>query len=584
RASGSQPMSNEDQTIWIVFNGEIYNYLELRAELLAKGHCFASWTDTEVIIHLYEELGEDCVSRLRGMFAFGIWDANRKLMFLARDRIGIKPLYYTKTAEAILFASEIKALLVDPDVKREINTKAIDRFLTYYYLPGNETLLKNVYKLDPGHHLTVQNGRLIDREYWDLSFQDTSKCENIEQAVEELELLLSGTVKDHMISDVPVGVLLSGGVDSTGILRYATEHSDKPLRTFTVGFSGATFADERPYARLASDRFRTDHQELTISPEEFRDFLPKYVWHMEEPVCEPPAISLYFVSQLARSSEVKVLLSGEGGDEAFAGYPKYRNLLVLEELKSIFGNARGLLWASLKMIELLTRKQNGHYRSGIHRTMPDYYYGLTATPETPFNRVKRSLYKADFASALNGTLSNQPTKHLFSRVSGKKPLQKMLYVDSKSWLPDDLLVKADKMTMAASVELRVPLLDHHVLEFAASLPCEFKVRGKVGKRVLKMALQNSVPEKILNRKKSGFPLPYDRWIKTELKDFVHDSILAENSAIHSYFDKASVRTMLQKQQGQSSDMRNGKPQHALDYSQEIFSLLILELWHKEFRV
>jgi asparagine synthase (glutamine-hydrolysing) len=587
RPAGAQPMCNEDKTVWIVFNGEIYNYLELRQELVRKGHQFSSTTDTEVIVHLYEEYGEKCVSLLRGMFAFGIWDERKKSLLLARDRVGIKPLYFINTGKALLFASEIKSLLVDSAIQHSANLRAIDRFLTYYYLPGNETLFKDIYKLEPGHYLTVKNGQIVNKQYWDLSFQISSQWTSIDQAVEALQQLLSRTVKDHMISDVPVGVLLSGGVDSTGVLRYAAEHSDKPLNTFTVGFSGATFADERPYAKMAAEKFQTTHHDLTITAKDFRDFLPKYVWHMEEPVCEPPGISLYYVSRLARQNSVKVLLSGEGGDEAFAGYPKYRNLLVLERLKKAFGPAKDLLAAALKMMGLFTGKDNRHYRICINSEMQNYYYGLAATPETPFNRQKGLLYSGDFAKSLGDYPSNLPTLNLFSNVHDKSNLQKMLYVDTKSWLPDDLLVKADKMTMATSVELRVPLLDHQILEFAASLPTQFKVHGKTMKRVLKMALQESVPEKILKRKKAGFPLPFDSWLKTELRDFVNDTILSQNTALDSYFDKAAVRKMVEKQQGGTSNdryNRNGKAQHALDYSREIFSLLVLELWHNEFKM
>jgi asparagine synthase (glutamine-hydrolysing) len=352
-----------------------------------------------------------------------------------------------------------------------------------------------------------------------------------------------------------------------------------------VGFSDASFADERPYAKMAADRFRTIHHDLTLTAQDFRDFLPQYVWHMEEPVCEPPAISLYHVSRLARQNSVKVLLSGEGGDEAFAGYPKYRNLLVLERLKAAFGPARGLLSTGLKMAELFTGKANQHYRTCIQNSMPDYYYGLAATPESPFNRQKRALYRDDFAAALGEHDSAAPTRRLFAQVAGKSTLQKMLYVDTKSWLPDDLLVKADKMTMATSVELRVPLLDHQVLEFAAGLPCFFKVQGKSIKRILRLALQESVPDQILTRKKAGFPLPYDRWLKTDLRDFVNDTLLAQNTALDSYFHKASVREMLRKQQGDVADNRNGsKAQHALDCSQDVFGLLILEMWHKSFHL
>lgn len=578
RPTGAQPMCNEDKTVWIVFNGEIYNYPELRAELIQKGHQFVSTSDTEVIVHLYEEFGQECVKRLRGMFAFAIWDEKKRELFLARDRVGIKPLYFTNTGKALLFGSEIKSLLVDSDVEREVNLRAIDRFLTYYYLPGNETLLKGIFKLEPGHHLTISGGKITKNRYWDLEFNPANRWANIEEAVEELQSLLSRTVKDHMISDVPVGVLASGGVDSTGVLRHAAEHSTQPINTFTVGFSGATFADERPFARMASKKFGTIHHDLTVTAKDFRDFLPRYVSHMEEPVCEPPAISLYFVSKLARETGVKVLLSGEGGDEAFAGYPKYRNLMVMERLKAAFGPARGLLSSGLKMMELVKGQDNRHYRNAIPLPLSEYYFGLAATPETPFNRGKSSLYTTDFASKVRGEISHSPTREMFSRVAGKSHLSQMLYVDTNSWLPDDLLVKADKMTMATSVELRVPLLDHQVLEFGASLPDEFKVKGKSCKRVLRLALQDSVPNEILTRKKAGFPLPYDQWLKSELKDFVNDTMLSSTAGLNRYFKREELQKMLTRQQETSSQ---GKAQHALDYSREIFSLMVLELWHQE---
>lgn len=317
--TGAQPMCNEDGTVWITFNGEIYNYVALRSELRSRGHVFKSESDTEVIVHLYEELGEACLTRLKGMFAFAIWDEHHRKLFLARDRIGIKPLYYTNTGNALLFASEIKSLFEDPSVARRFNPRSIDRFLTYYYLPGEDTLFDNIYRLEPGHCMTVCDGRISKRQYWDLSFQTAPRWSRFDDAVEALQELLKRTVKDHLISDVPVGVLLSGGVDSTGVLRYAVEHSDQQIRTFTVGFEGEDFPDERPYARLAAQHYGTVHQDITINAKDFCDLLPKYIWHMEEPVCEPPAVALYLVSRLARESSVKVLLAGEGGDEAFGG-------------------------------------------------------------------------------------------------------------------------------------------------------------------------------------------------------------------------------------------------------------------------
>jgi len=568
--TGSQPMCNEDGTVWIVFNGEIYNYLSLRAELKAQGHTFKSASDTEVIVHLYEELGAQCVSRLQGMFAFAIWDEHKQKLLLARDRVGIKPLYYTNTGTALLFASEIKSLLVDTSVARRINPRGVDRFLTYYYLPGNETLFENIYKLEPGHYLTLENGQVSVKQYWDLHFEVPRSPQTLEMSVESLKTLLHTAVKDHMISDVPVGVLLSGGVDSTGILSYAVQNTDKPIHTFTMGFSGAGFQDERPYAKLAAQKFGTVHNEISMSVDDFRNFLPKYVWHMEEPVCEPPAIALYFVSELARQSSVKVLLSGEGGDEAFGGYQTYRNLLILERLKAVFGPTKGLLRLGFQALGCVGWKQFGNYANLVDLKLEDYYLSRTASPFTPFNQSKSKLYQKEFMSDLMGQESNTPTRKLFDQVKGQSLLNRMLYVDTKTWLPDDLLVKADKMTMATSVELRVPFLDHRVLEFAASLPQDYKVRGMDLKRILKMALGQSVPQEILNRKKTGFPVPYESWMRKEMKDFVFDTILATNAASTSFFCKKTITSLLEThQQGKGC-------------SNEVFSLLVFELWHQQF--
>jgi asparagine synthase (glutamine-hydrolysing) len=567
--SGGQPMSNEDGTVWVVYNGEIYNFGELRAELEARGHRFRSAADTEVIVHLYEELGDHCVARLRGMFAFALWDEGRQRLLLARDRVGVKPLYYADTGKSLVFASELKALLADPAVARRIDPGAVDRFLTYYYLPGRETLFEGILKLEPGHCLTVQNGRIALRRYWDLPVNAEPCRQSFGAAVETLRDLLGRSVRDHLISDVPVGVLLSGGVDSTGVLRYAAEYTDRPIHTFTVGFGGAGFADERPYARLAAERYGTVHREISLTADDFRGFLPRYVWHMEEPVCEPPAVALYFVAELARQSSVKVLLSGEGGDEAFGGYQTYRNLLLLERLKAALGPTRGLLRLGFRAAGRAGWKRLEPYADLVDPPLAAYYFSRTASPGTFFNRRKSALYTPEFAAALAGRASDTPTRRLFEGASGPL-LNRMLYVDAKTWLPDDLLVKADKMTMAASVELRVPLLDHRILEFAASLPPRFKVRGWHLKRILKAALGQSVPPAILRRKKTGFPVPYDAWLRGELKPFVFDTLLAANAASDAYFRKPAVAGLLNAhQQGGNC-------------SKEVFCLLVFELWQRQF--
>jgi len=315
-AGGHQPLSNEDGTVWIVFNGEIYNYQELRQELLSKGHIFRTQTDTEVIVHLYEEFGDRCVEKLRGMFGFAIWDERQLKLLLARDRTGIKPLYYGVTDRSLVFGSEMKAILVDPEIKREILPSIVDRFLTFDYVAGDETLFKNIYKLPPGSLMVIQDGKSEIKQYWDLHFSPGNLT--IESAEEQLLELLEESVRLHMISDVPVGFLLSGGVDSTAMLSLAARKTDKPISSYTVGFTNSGFADERPFARMAAEKYGSEHHEITISSKDFVDFMPGYVWHMEEPVCEPPAVALYYISKLARNY-VKVLISGEGGDEAFGG-------------------------------------------------------------------------------------------------------------------------------------------------------------------------------------------------------------------------------------------------------------------------
>jgi asparagine synthase (glutamine-hydrolysing) len=523
-STGHQPLSNEDETVWIVFNGEIYNFQELRADLLKRGHIFKTKTDTEVIVHLYEEFGPDCLEKLRGMFGFALWDKRTDTLLLARDRVGIKPLYYALTDKSLIFASEIKAILTNP-VDRQIAPELIDRFLTFLYVPGEETLLKGIRKLAPGHYLLVKNGQITIRQYWDLQFAESFEEKSAGQAEEELLALLAETVGLHM-----------------------------RISSFTVGFSGERVADERPYARLAAEKFGTDHHEITITPEDFAAFLPGYVWYMEEPVCEPPAIALYYVSKLARK-HVAVLLSGEGGDEAFAGYSNYRNLLWLERMK------RGgpLLNAAFR-----------RYIPLMSERFPDYYYSRTSNPHLTTCNGLGTVYSAEFQSAIDRERSVEPLRTLQARMRGKDTLHTMLYIDTKTWLPDDLLIKADKMTMANSIELRVPLLDHKVLEFAASLPPQQKINGRNTKYILKRALSQKIPDQIRNRKKAGFPVPYASWIRRELKGLVRDVLLDSKTCERGYFRKDAVEKLL-------AENSSGR-----DFSKEIFSLLCLELWQRTF--
>jgi asparagine synthase (glutamine-hydrolysing) len=567
---GHQPVSNEDGTVQIIFNGEIYNFQELREFLLGKGHVFKTQSDTEVIVHLYEELGPQCLEKLRGMFAFALWDENTKTLFLARDRVGIKPLYYCLTDTSLVFASEIKAILADPSIVREIAPEMIDRFFTFLYLPGQETLLKGIRKLAPGHYLLVRDGKAVIEQYWDLCFAEPTRSQSLQDAEADLRSLLAEAVELHMIADVPVGVLLSGGVDSTGVLSFAVNGTDREISSFTVGFSGGEVADERPYARLAAETFGTRHYDMTISAKDFAAFLPQYVWHMEEPVCEPPAVALYYVSKLARN-HVKVLLSGEGGDEAFAGYSNYRNLVWLERVKRGLAPLNGAAARGLSFADSLLHVPGmAKYVTLMNDRFPDYYYSRTSNPHRNAGNGLGNVYSADFEQSIDREHSLAPVRELQGHVRGQNTLDAMLYIDTKTWLPDNLLIKADKMTMANSVELRVPLLDHRVLEFAASLPPSFKLRGFNLKYILKSVLSQKIPKEIRDRKKTGFPVPYESWLRNDLKDVVWAVLTDRRSVERGYFRKDAVEGLLRANS-------NGA-----NYSKEIFSLLSFELWQRTF--
>jgi asparagine synthase (glutamine-hydrolysing) len=569
-SGGHQPLANEDGSIWIVFNGEIYNYQELRALLLAKGHIFKTHSDTEVIVHLYEEYGCDCLQKLRGMFGFAIWDSKKKSLFLARDRVGIKPLYYYLDEHFLSFASEMKAILVDPAVRREIDSGMIDRFLTYFYVPGPSTLLRNFFKLEPGHWLLVQNGKIQIKSYWDLDFQPTDDHLSAEALEQRVVDLLDEAVQLHMISDVPVGFLLSGGLDSTAMLSLASKKTDKPISSYTIGFAHPGVVDERPFARMAAERFGSRYFEISITAQEFASFLPEYVWHMEEPVCEPASVALYYVSKLA-SQHVKVLISGEGGDEAFGGYHNYMYLSWLEGMKKVFGPFRSIVSKGMavagKMSDSRVLKK---YAPLMKADLQEHYLSRTSSPFHYFNQTPSTIYTEQMSRQVDKYRSAEVTRNLFANRSSDGPLEKMLYVDTKTWLPDDLLIKADRMTMANSVELRVPFLDHKLLEFAARLPGNQKIRGFQMKYLLKKALANHVPVEILRRRKEGFPNPSASWLAHDLRDMVADILLDSKSVARGYFRRSAVEELIKRN---SLSVR---------YTPEVFSLVVLELWHRTF--
>jgi len=569
--SGAQPITNEDESIWIVFNGEIYNFQELRQDLSTKGHVFRTESDTEVIVHLYEEYGPDCPTHLRGMFAFAIWDAPRQRLLLARDRVGIKPLYFYQSSESFFFASEIKALLAAPEVPRVLDEQVIDTFWTHRFLPGSITLLRGIHKLLPGHILLVEPDRPpIVRQYWDLRFTRRPGAGSLETAGQDLTNLLRETVRQHMVADTPVGVLLSGGIDSSALLSLATQECDKEISAFTIGFSEPGVVDERPYARLVAQRFGARHFETTLSRDQFWDYLPQLLWQLEEPICEAPAVALHFISKEARS-QVKVLLSGEGGDEAFAGYSNYPNMLALERLQGLCGSSRGFVGKAMQHVGVaLGNRRLERYGALMPLSLEEHYWSRAGTPFARQGVDGRSIYSTHYSQTLDTARAAETAQRLYRNVDDRDTLSKMLYLDTKTWLPDDLLVKADKITMGNSVELRVPLLDHKVLEFAATLPAAFKVKGWKTKRVLRTALGSVLPQEILLRKKAGFPLPYASWLADGLSARVRELLLDPQAFVLSFFDRKQIELLL------AAHTKTQSLQHL------VFSLIVLELWYHRF--
>ncbi len=527
-SSGHQPLSNEDGTVWITFNGEIYNYAELREELIAKGHAFRTSSDTEVIVHLYEETRERCVERLRGMFAFGIWDRGTDTLLLARDRLGIKPLYYFPGRDALAFSSEIRGLLQLPSVDRRLNLKALHDYLTFRYTIAPETMIEGVFKLPPGHILVARGGQFEVRQYWDLDYSNKLVMDEHE-CIEEFRRRFIACTRSHLVGEVPLGVLLSGGLDSSAVTAVVSELTPDPVKTFSVAFAddGDEY-DERSYARLAARRYRTDHHEIAITHEDFVGGLSSYVASMEEPMADPASIPLYYVSKLARD-HVTIILSGEGSDELMAGYGfDFRGFRRAGWIRRIPGPIRNGVLRPLND-SLLNSARVGRYLD-LSNLPPSHYPVVVPT-------YMGGVFSEDGKTAIYGRVmkgrahgagpSENLVVDLYRRTTAYEYVDQVLYVYTKQWLADDLLLKADKMTMAHSLELRVPFLDHSLVEFVARLPVHMKIRpdgrgGYLGKYVLRKAFAGRIPEEILERKKLGFPVPLKRLFQGELGDLASD--------------------------------------------------------------
>jgi asparagine synthase (glutamine-hydrolysing) len=568
-AGGRQPLANEDDSCWIVFNGEIYNHAELRRELIARGHRFRTHSDTEVIVHGYEEWGADVATRLRGMFAFAIWDERQQRLTLVRDRMGIKPIYYAQVGGDLVFSSEIKSLLGARGIEGAIDEDALAAYLTLRYVPAPLTLFRGIRKLPPATVLTWQGGLVSMRNYWDLAPLETRDATppTEAEAAADLRERVDYVTRIRLMSEVPVGAFLSGGLDSTLITAAMLRASDArgALKTFSVGYAedDAKSEDELAYARMAAEALGTEHHEVRVSMREAADALPRIVWHLDEPVADPACVPLYFLSRRAKE-QVTVVLSGEGADEALGGYYIYRRLQRIEQLRGLLGASgnAALSWLGRVGAQLPSNKLRRAAR-------------MVGTPlEGSYRGVARAFDDDMAAHLLQKRAANVVERLLaphWEATRGMTPLRRMLYLDGKVWLPDDLLVKADKMTMAHAIELRVPFLDHELMEHNWALPDHMKIAGGVGKALLRKAARGRVPQAILDRPKMGFGTPTAAWLRGGLKPLAHDLLTDGRSLARERFDLGVVRRLL-------SEHGEG----IADRSAELWPLVVLELWHRAF--
>ncbi|MBI3988608.1 MAG: asparagine synthase (glutamine-hydrolyzing) [candidate division NC10 bacterium] len=584
--AGRQPMTNEacaeqsrsHGTLWITFNGEIYNFPELREDLLKRGHRFRSKTDTEVILHLYEEKGVECLNDLRGMFAFAIWDEKRRRLFLARDRLGKKPLFYYADHEKFLFASEPKAILEDPDVKAEPDLEAIHHYLTYGYVPSPYSAFKGMKKLPPGHSLLLKDRDLEVRRYWKLSYTKKRPgargqgpgVKSEEELCQKLLERLREAVRLRMVSDVPLGAFLSGGIDSSVIVALMSGLSSEPVKTFSIGFEEEDY-NELPYARMVAKRFQTDHHEFIVKPDAVT-VLPKLVWHYNEPFADSSAIPTYYLAKVTRE-HVTVALNGDAGDENFAGYDRY----VANQLACRYdGLPLFLRRAMEKGAGLFLRSSRpGSLRNRARR----FLEAIAEEPRRRYSRWlshfntqrKEELYTEAFKQEMEGLDSVSLLLEAYDASDAPDFIDATLDVDVQMYLPDDLLVKVDIASMAHSLEARSPLLDHRFMEFAASLPSELKLKGRTQKYIFKKALKELLPDEIIHRPKKGFGVPIDRWFRKDLREMAYDVLLDHRGLERGYFRREAVQKLLDEHcQGEGT-------WHYL-----LWNLLMLELWHRMF--
>ncbi|MFH1226711.1 MAG: asparagine synthase (glutamine-hydrolyzing) [Planctomycetota bacterium] len=566
--TGDQPIHNEDKTVWLVLNGEIYNFDQLQAELQAKGHRFYTKTDTEIIVHLYEEYNTDCLKHLRGMFAFALWDNKKQQLFLARDRVGKKPLLYAHGPKYLIFGSELKSIIANPEIKKDIDAVALDHYMTYGYIPAPMSVFQGVRKLPPASWLVCDAaGNVTTGKYWQLDYRNKLDLSESEYSARIMELLDEST-RIRMISDVPLGALLSGGIDSSAVVGLMARHSGKPVKTFSIGFEEKDFS-ELVYARAVAEHFKTEHHEFIVRPDVI-EILPKLVWHYSEPYADSSMLPTYYVAREARK-HVTVALNGDGGDENFAGYPRY----LAHKLASMpFCSL-----ASKPLSALLNAVSPGYKpRTWVGRLKR--LIEVVGLPEAQRylswcvcfgDAAKHGLYSDDFSNRTKGVPATDYLINCINQAPADNIIDRVLYADINTYLPEDLLVKMDIAAMANSLEGRSPFLDHKLLEFSASIPPGLKIKGLNTKHILKKALKGFLPNQILSRRKMGFGIPIGNWFRTSLKDYLKDIILSELSIKRGYFRREAVENLIDSHV-------SGKYDHAA----RLWALLVLETWHRVF--
>ena len=562
-AAGHQPMASEDGAVWITYNGECYNYGELARSLRARGHRFRSSSDTEVLLHLYLEQGERFLEAIDGMFALAIWDERKQQMLLARDRLGIKPLYYFADREHLLFASEMKSLLADPRVPTDVDPAALGEYFHLLSIPDPNCILRGVRKLLPGRYLTVSRDGITEHRYWDLAIAP-DPGRSFDADCEAFDRLFTASVRSHMVADVPVGAFLSGGVDSSAIVCAASQQTTTPIETFSITFPGLPEFDESPYAAAVARHCAADHHEFSLTPN-LIEAIDRVVWHADEPFAISSGFALYFLAKEARE-RVKVVLSGDGGDEVFAGYVwRHRDFAELPELAiaaaSRLGAAADALGPVAQLVPETLRRRLGQASGWEERYLRSF---------ACFQRDELAELLPDAAAGIGEALGDSVLRRL-DETAGHEQLSRKLYADIKTTLVSEMLTKVDRMTMAHGLEARVPFLDHRLVEWAFTVPARHKLHNGEGKRLVKKAFENRLPREILYRPKQGFNVPLGMWMRHELHDFVRDTLTSQSLMERGLFRRNAIRGLL-------DDHDSGRA----DSSNKIFALVMLELWFQKF--